>query len=96
MILWLILAITSLQSILAIVSAAANQEYVAAFKDLRKRTQLKSSRATGVLLLMVAYAIAGLWTWYSVQTGDWRFAAIAWTPSAAKLLLMIVDPKVRA
>ena len=48
------------------------------------------------LLLMVAYAIAGLWTWYSVQTGDWRFAAIAWTPSAAKLLLMIVDPKVRA
>ena len=95
MTLWLILAATSVHSIVAIVLAAGNREFLAAVKDLRK-TKLTTSAGAGVIVLLMAYAIAGLWTWYSVQTGDWRFAAIAWAPSVAKLLLMTVNPKVRA
>ena len=96
LILWLILAVTSVHSIVIVRVAAENEKYFAAVKELKKKVKPKTSVSSGVLMLVTAYAAAALWTWYSVATGDWRFAAVAWAPSVAKVLLLIVSPKARA
>jgi hypothetical protein len=41
-------------------------------------------------------AIPGLWLWYAVDTGEWRFAAIFGAPLVAKLVYRLVKPKRKA
>ncbi|MEV8610240.1 hypothetical protein AB0383_20325 [Amycolatopsis sp. NPDC051373] len=89
MILWVILGITALVSVVGMVLTAANPEYAA----LIRKAKVRHNPAGMALISLLMFAIPCLWVWYSVQTGDWRFAAIFCVPLVFRGVFKLVNPK---
>lgn len=73
MIIWAVLTVTVLANAVGLAMAGANREMVAALR-------IKASAGQVALLGLFNIATGGLWVWYAVDVGDWRFGAIGVVP----------------
>ncbi len=81
MIVWALLGAVTFVSVVNLALMSVNAEAEAAAKAVFRRQGL-GGVPLGCLSPLLSIVIGGLWTWYAVDVGDWRFAALFWVPFA--------------
>ena len=85
MIIWMLLAMSTLSAFASIALTSANREATEAMRASMRQHGV-AGIPVGCLLAIMSFAALGLWTWYAVDVQNWRFAAIVWVPVVARWL----------
>lgn len=94
MILWLLLAVATLTSVVNVAIATAHGEVTAVARAMMSRPDRSASAARiGCMMLVLAWTMGGLWTWYAFSVGDWRWAALFWVPFVINWIGKAAQPK---
>ncbi|HEX6970254.1 MAG TPA: hypothetical protein VF174_15775 [Micromonosporaceae bacterium] len=80
MIVWILLGLSLLTGALTMALTQVNPEYRRAHRAALKQVGVAGVPA-GCVLAVAALLMVATWTWYAIDVGDWRFAAIAWVPA---------------
>jgi hypothetical protein len=79
-ILWTLVALSTLSGALSLALTQVNPQYRKAHQAAIKHVSVTGIPA-GCVLAVAAVLMIAAWTWYAVDVGDWRFAAIVWIPA---------------